>query len=128
MADLNQFLNQGMSADDVAHTSGYADAAGGAGAGGLSMEQRRKLLNQPRIVGAYQYSHLGRQGSSSKARTADQARGRVYDPGSDSFADSAATSNRQQGGIKDRTQIDTKSIERRQHFVEPPSRGYDKYA
>lgn len=128
MADLNQFLNQGMSADDVAHTSGYADAAGGAGAGGLSMEQRRKLLNQPRVVGAYQYSHLGRQGSSSKARTADQTRGRVYDPGSDSFADSAATSNRQQGGIKDRTQIDTKSIDRRQHFVEPPSRGYDKYA
>jgi hypothetical protein len=128
MTDLNQFLNQDMTADDVAHTSGYADAAGGAGAGGLSMEQRRKLLNQPRVVGAYQYSRLGRQGSSVKARTADQGRGRVYDASSDSFGDDAATSNRQQGGIKDSGQIDTKSVERRQHFVEPPTRSFDKYA
>ncbi len=132
MADLNQFLNQDMSADDVAHTSGYADAAGGAGAGGLSMEQRRKLLNQPRVVGSYRYSHLGRQGSGVKARTVDQQRGRVYDPSSDNFSDDAKTSNRQHGGIKDNTQIDTKSVERRQHFIEPSSRpapkGYDKYA
>lgn len=128
MADLNQFLNQGLSADDVAHTNGYGTVAGGGGAGGLSMEQRRKLLNQPRVVGAYQYSRLGRQGSSVKARTADQTRGRAYDAGSDSFSDEAKSSNRQQGGVKDRGQVDTASVERRQHFIEPPSRGYDKYA
>lgn len=128
MADLNQFLNQGLSADDVAHTNGFGAAAGGAGAGGLSMAKRRQLLNQPRVVGSYQYSRLGRQAMSSKARTADQTRGRVYDASSDSFSDAAATSNRQQGGVQDRTQVDTKSVERRQHFVEPPSRGYDKYA
>lgn len=132
MADLNQFLNQGLSADDVAHTNIYGAAAGGGGAGGLSMEQRRKLLNQPRVVGAYRYSHLGRQGSSSKARTADQTRGQVYDASSDTLSDSAVTSNRQQGGIKDRSKIDTKSIERRQRFVEPSQRpkpqGYNPYA
>jgi len=128
MADLNQFLNRDLTADDVAHSSGYASAAGGGGAGGLSMEQRRKLLNQPRVVGAYQYSRLGRQGSSVKARTADQNRGRVYDASSDTMSDDAVTSNRQQGGIKDRSQIDTKSVERRQHFIEPPSRGHDPYA
>ena len=38
------------------HSNAYGAAAGGGGAGGLSMEQRRKLLNQPRVVGAYQYS------------------------------------------------------------------------
>lgn len=132
MADLNQFLNQDLSADDVAHSNGYGAAAGGGGAGGLSMEQRRKLLNQPRVVGAYQYSRLGRQGSGVKARTADQQRGRVYDPSSDSFSDSAKTNNRQQGGIKDSSQIDTKSVERRQHFVEPSQRpkpqGYNPFA
>ena len=132
MADLNQFLNQGLSADDVAHSNGYGAAAGGGGAGGLSMEQRRTLLNQPRVVGAYQYSRLGRQGSSAKARTADQNRGRVYDPSSDTFADSAASGNRQQGGVKDRAQVDTKSVERRQHFVEPSQRpkpqGYNPFA
>jgi hypothetical protein len=128
MADLNQFLNKDLTADDVNHSNGYGAVAGGGGAGGLSMEQRRKLLNQPRVVGAYQYSRLGRQGASVKARTADQQRGRVYDASSGSFSDDASYSNRQQGGIKDRTQIDTKSVERRQHFIEPPSRGYDKYA
>lgn len=128
MADLNQYLNKDLTLDDVSHSSGYGAAAGGGGAGGLSMEQRRKLLNQPRVVGAYQYSRLGRQGSSVKARTADQKQDRVYDAGSDSFDDSANTSNRQQGGIKDRNQIDTKSVERREHFIEPPSRSYDKYA
>ena len=129
MADLNQFLNQGMTADDIAHTNGYGAAAGGGGAGGISMEQRRKLLNQPRVVGAYQYSRLGRQGSSVKARTADQSKSRVYDASSDSFSDKAGyANNRQQGGVQSQTQVDTKSIERRQHFIEPPSRGYDKYA
>ena len=63
MADLNQFLNRDLTADDVLHSNGYANAAGGGGAGGLSMDQRRKLLNQPRVVGSYQYSRLGRQGS-----------------------------------------------------------------
>lgn len=128
MADLNQFLNSDLTADDVLHSNGYANVAGGGGAGGLSMDQRRKLLNQPRVVGAYQYSRLGRQGSSMKARTADQDKGRAYDASRDSFSDDAPVSNRQQGGIKNRDQIDTKSIERRQHFVEPPSRSYDKYA
>lgn len=127
MANLNQFLNQGMSADDVAHSNGYGAVAGGGGAGGLSMEQRRKLLNQPRIVGAYQYSRLGRQGSSVKSRTADQSRSRVYDASSDSFKDSA-NGNRQKGGMRNDAQVDTRSVERRQHFIEPPSRGYDKYA
>lgn len=127
MADLNQFLNKDLTADDVSHSNGYGAVAGGGGAGGLSMEQRRKLLNQPRVVGAYQYSRLGRQGASVKARTADQQRGRVYDASSGDFSDDASYSNRQQGGIKDRTQIDTKSVERRQHFIEPPTRNYDKY-
>ena len=80
------------------------------------MEQRRKLLNQPRVVGEYRNSKLGRQGSSVKARTADEDRGRVYDAGSDNFDDSAKVSNRQQGGIKDERKID-KSVERRQHYI-----------
>jgi hypothetical protein len=128
MADLNQFLNKDLTADDVAHSNGYGAVAGGGGAGGLSMDQRRKLLNQPRVVGAYQYSRLGRAGSSVKARTADQSRGRVYDANSDTMSDSAITSNRQQGGVQDKSQIDTKSVERREHFIEPPSRTYDKYS
>ena len=129
MADLNQFLNQDMTADDVAHSNGYGAIAGGGGAGGLSMEQRRKLLNQPRVVGAYQYSRLGRQGSSVKARTADQSKARVYDASSDSFTDNAGYArNRQQGSVQKPAQVETQSVERRQHFIEPPSRTYDKYA
>lgn len=128
MADLNQFLNQGLDADDVAHSNGYANVAGGASAGGLSMDERRKRLNQPRVVGEYKYSHLGTQGSSSKAKTADQQKGRVYDASSGSFVDDAAIGNRQKGDIKNSSQVDTQSIEKRQRFIEPPSRGYDKYA
>ena len=132
MADLNQFLNQGMTADDVAHSTGYGAIAGGGGAGGLSMDKRRQLLNQPRVVGAYQYSRLGRQGSAMKARTADQSRGsgRVYDASSNSYSDESSASyggNRQSGAL-DQQQTDTRSVEKRQHFIEPPSRNYDKYA
>lgn len=128
MADFNQYLNQGLSADDVAHSNGYGAVAGGGGAGGLSMEQRRKLLNQPRVVGAYQYSRLGRQGSAAKARTADQKRGHVYDASSNSFSDGAVTTNRQPGGIKDQRQVDSQSVDRRQHYIEPSPRQYDKYS
>lgn len=128
VADLNQFLNKDLTADDVAHSNGYGAVAGGGGAGGLSMEKRRQLLNQPRVIGAYQYSRLGRQSSAVKARTAGQKQGRVFDASSGTFNDEAAVSNRQKGGIKDRSQVDTKSVDRRQQYVEPPTRGYDKFA
>ena len=128
MADLNQFLNQDLTAGDVAHSSGMGAVAGGGGAGGLSMDQRRKLLNQPRVVSAYHYSRLGRQGSASKARAADQEGTRVYDASSDSFNDKASSGNRQHGSIKNKRQIDTKSVERRQHFIEPTPRNYDKFS
>jgi hypothetical protein len=128
MPDLNQFLGNAESTDDIGHSSGYAGAAGGAGAGGLSMEARRKKLNQPRVVGDYQYSKLGRQSSALKAKTADPKDTSSYDASTESVVDGASYSNRQQGGIKDETQVDTKNIERSQHFIEPPTRGYDKYA
>ena len=128
MADLNQYLNKGLNADDVAHSNGYGAVAGGGGAGGLSMEQRRQLMNQPRVVGAYRHSRLGRQGSAIKSRVAEQSHARVYDANSDSFSDGAVTSNRQPGGVKDQRQADSRSINRRQHYIEPSPRNYDKYA
>lgn len=128
MTSLNQYFNKDLTADDVAHTSGYANVAGGAGAGGLSMAQRQKMLNQPRVVGAYHYSRLGSQGSSVKSRTADQNQNRVYDASNDSFSNSAKGNNRRNGSIRDKKQVDTRSIERRQHFVEPQARKYDKYS
>jgi hypothetical protein len=128
MADLNQFLNKDLSIDDVQHSSGIGAVAGGGGAGGLSMEQRRQLLNQPRVVGSYNYSQLGRRFSSVKARTYDQKKGQIYNQQSDNSSTDANASNRQNAGIKDRGKIDTKSIERRQQYIEPKGRGFDKYA
>lgn len=131
MASLDQFLNSDLNADDVSHSSGYIGAGGaGGGAGGLSMDARRKLLNQPRVVGSYTESQLGRRFHGAKARTADQTRGRVYDPNTESFADGAKFSNRQKGGIG-ADKVDA-SIAKRQHFVEPSARpkpqGYNPYA
>lgn len=128
MSNLDQFLNQDLSANDVTHSNGYGVVAGGGGAGGMSMEQRRQLQNRPRIVGEYKFSHFGRRGSSIKSRTADGKAGRAYDPNTDTFSDDAKYSNRQAAGIKDNRQIDQKSIDRRQHFIEPPTRNYDKYS
>jgi hypothetical protein len=131
MADLNQFLNKDLTSNDMSHSNGLGAVAGGGGAGGLSMEERQRRLNQPRVLGAqgrYEYSRLGRQGSAVKARTADQDKKRSYDASTDTFSDSASYSNRQTSAIKDESQIDTKSIEKRQHFIEPPSRTHDKYA
>lgn len=95
------------------------------------MDKRRHLLNQPRIVGHYNQSHLGRRYGAVKARTADQKTGRAYDASSDTFSDKSRFSNRKQGGVKDANKIDS-SIEKRQHFIEPSSRpkptGYNPYA
>lgn len=129
MADLNQFINPDFTSSDVLHGNGYGAAAGGAAAGGLSMDQRRKILNQPRVVGAYQYSRLGRQGSSYKARTADQKGQRAYDASTDTFTDGPMYGrNRQQGENNGGGRQTDNSINRRQHFIEPSKRGYDKYA
>lgn len=127
MADLNQFLNQDLTAGDVTHSSGIGSVAGGGGAGGLSIDRRRELMNKPRVVGVYRYSRLGRQGSAVKPRAANQKVDRAYDASSDSFSSGATYSNRQRGGIKDRDQVDNGSIDRRQHFIEPPTRKYDRY-
>ena len=132
MTSLNKFINPDLSAADVLHSSGYVSASGiGSAMGGLSIEKRRQLLNQPRVVGSYQQSQLGRRYGAAKARTADQQSGRVYDASSDTFDDKAQYSNRKAGNIKDTSKIDS-NIERRQHFVEPSSRpkpqGYNPYA
>lgn len=130
MVSLNDFIDPDLTASDVVHSSGYASAASGSsigsGNGGLSLEQRRQLLNKPRTVGSYQYSELGRRGNRTKARTADQTTGRVYDASNDTFEDRAKFSNRRPGGISG-NKVD-KSIERRQHFIEPPTRNHNPYA
>ncbi len=128
MASLNDFIDPDLSAADVLHSSGYVSASGlGGGMGGLSMEKRREQLNKPRIVGAYQHSHLGRRYGSAKARTADQKAGRVYDASTGGFSDKAQMSNRQSNSIKEPSQIDS-SVAKRQHFIEPPARGHNPYA
>lgn len=128
MADLNKYLNQDLTTNDMSHSNGMGTLAGGGGAGGLSIERRRALLNRSRVVAAYHHSRLGRQGTSIMARAADQQTRRYYDASSDSFTDSATYENRQRGGMKQRNRIDTKSVERRQHFVEPSARKYDKFS
>ncbi len=129
MPNLNDFIDPDLKASDVVHSSGYASAATdgmGAGGGGMTLDQRRELANRQRTVGAYMYSHLGRRQAAVKARTADQKSGRVYDASSDTFDDRAKFSNRQRGGLA-KDKVDS-SVDRRQHFVEPPSRGHNPYA
>jgi hypothetical protein len=131
MANLNDFIDPDLTTSDVIHSSGYAQVASGgamgAGAGGLSLEQRRKQMYGRQTVGSYAQSELGRRYASSKARTADQKKGRVYDASTDSFDDKAGFGNRRGGGVKDRSQVDTSSIQRRQHYVEPPTRNYNPF-
>lgn len=130
MVSLNDFIDPDLTANSVAHTSGYVSNSGaGAGGGGLSMEQRRKQMYGRQIVGSYSQSQLGSRYASAKARTADQKRGRVYDASSDTFEDNAKFSNRRQGSgsVKDRSQVDSSSINRRQHYIELPRRGYNPF-
>jgi hypothetical protein len=130
MVNLDDFIDPDLKTSDIVHSNGYAQAASGgigAGGGGLSMDQRRKLLYGRQIVGSYAQSQLGRRYGAAKARTADQKRGRVYDASVDSFDGKAKFSNRQNSAIKDQRQIDTASIERRQRFIEPPRRNYNPY-
>ena len=129
MASLNDFINPDLKTSDITHSSGYVSNSGaGLGAGGLSLVQRGQLANKPRIVGSYAMSHLGRRYGAAKARTVDdKSGGRAYDANADTFQDQATYgSNRQSGKIADKAQID-KSVERAQHFVEPPSRNYNPY-
>lgn len=126
MASLNDFIDPDLTTNDILHSNGYAQAAGGAGAGGLSMEQRRKLMYGRQTVGSYAQSQLGRRYGATKARTADQNRGRVYDASADSFDDKAKFSNRRPGGVGD-SKVD-KSVAKRERFIEPPARGHNPYA
>lgn len=127
MPNLNYYLNKDLSSGDVSHSNGMGSVAGGGGAGGLSMDRRRELLNKPRVVDAYHHSRLGRLGPSMRVRTADQKSVRSYDASSDTFVDNPSYGNRQRANMKNTGQINTKSVERRQRFIEPPSRKFDKY-
>jgi hypothetical protein len=124
MPDLNFYLNKSLNADEVAHSNVYGQVAGGGGAGGLSMEQRRKIMNQPRVVGEYRNSYIGRVTSHRKSSMSSPHR----TPGSEKGdLHGEKPSNRQQGGIKDNGRIDGSSIERRSRFIEPTGRKYDKF-
>ncbi|OGL22239.1 hypothetical protein A2707_02815 [Candidatus Saccharibacteria bacterium RIFCSPHIGHO2_01_FULL_45_15] len=126
MASLNDFIDPDLTTNDVLHSSGYAQAAGGASAGGLSMEQRRKMMYGRQMVGSYAQSQLGRRYGSMKARTADQKKGRVYDASADKFDDKAGVGNRRAKAV-DATKVDTPSINRRQAYIEPPTRNYNPF-
>ena len=127
MASLNDFIDPDLTTNDVLHSSGYAQAAGGAGAGGLSMEQRRKVTYGRQTVGSYAQSQLGRRYGSVKARTAGQKKGRVYDASADKFDDKAGFGNRRAKAV-DPSQVDAPSIARRQTYVEPPTRNYNPFS
>lgn len=126
MASLNDFIDPDLTTNDILHSNGAAQTAGGAGAGGLSMEQRRKLSYGRQMVGSYAHSQLGRRYGAAKARTADQARGRVYDASTDAFDDKAGYGNRRAGSVSE-TKLD-KTVAKRERFTEPPSRRHDPYA
>jgi hypothetical protein len=130
MTNLNEFIDPDLTASDVLHSSGYASAASnsmGAGGGGMSLERRRELARRQRIVGDYAHSHLGRRhGVNAKARSVDQKTDRVYDASADSLGGRGKFSNRRPQGTID-TNNPNASVERRQRFIEPPSRGYNPF-
>ena len=128
MTDLNIFLNKDLSADDVLHSNAMGAVAGGGAAGGLSIEKRRQLLNRPRVIGSYEHSArvARQQGTFARPQTfaQQQARGEANNGAGSAEIPS---SNRQQGGIQSRNQIDN-SIDRRQRFNEPKGRSFDKFS
>lgn len=132
MPTLNEIIDPDLNAKNIVHTSGYAQAASGGTIGaastGLSMDQRRKLMYGRQTVGSYAQSQLGRRYGAAKARTADQARGRLYDASTDGFTDKAHYGrNRPQGkGAVAEPKIDS-SIARRQAPPASARRGYDPF-
>src|SRR3989344_4380368 len=126
MASLNDFIDPDLTTNDVLHSSGYAQAAGGASAGGLSMEQRRKMMHGRQMAGSYAQSQLGRRYGSVKARTADQKKGREYDASADKFDDKAGFGDRRAASL-DKSKVDTPSIARRHAFIEPQKRNYNPF-
>lgn len=130
MTNLNDFIDPDLKTSDVIHSIGYAavdgaGAIGGASGGGRSLDTRRRLNNQPRVVGSYQFSEIGRRSQGVKARTADQKAGRVYDASSGSFGDRAQISSGQRGGVVQERQAPSAPQRR---FVEPPARGHNPFA
>ncbi len=122
MADLNQFIDPDFSSRDVAHSNGL-----GSGGASMSMASRYELRDREvRVVGSYDRSLLGRQRGRRMSKTADDKKGKTYDPSTDTFVDTPSNSNRQSSSIKDNNQID-KSVERRHQFTEPKARNFDKF-
>ncbi len=122
MPNFSQFLNEDQGSGLDIHSSAYGAAARGASTGGLSLDARRKLINQPRVISPYKNSHLG-----NNRNRLDTTRPILNLGGDDKVDDGQGTgSNRQAGGIKDQAQVDS-SIAKRQHFTEPPKRNFDKF-
>lgn len=128
MPSLNDFIDPDLTTNDVMHSNGYGTAAGGGGAGGLSMEQRRKLLYGRKVVGSYNQSQLGQRYGAVKARTADQSKERTYDASTGKFGGKAGYSIRKSTGTRGGVAPVEGPVAPRRTFIEPPTRTHDPYA
>lgn len=131
MSSLNDFIDPDLKTSDVVHSIGYvavggSSSIGGASASGVPLDKRRQLSSQPRVVGSYQFSELGRRRQGVKARSVDQKSGRIYDASTETLNDSARFSNRRPGGTG--PERPSQNVEHRQHFVEPPARNHNPFA
>lgn len=127
-ADLHKFLNKDSDASDVMRNHAYSKVGRGGETSGMSLARRREMALQRKTIADYRRSKLGglhdRPYVPIPKPTSDKAQGaeKQGDP------DNTIIGNRQKGGIKDKDRQDTKSIERRHHFIEPPKRNFDKFS
>lgn len=120
MADLNQFLNKDLTTDDVTGGGAY-------GLSSSSFDQRNKKKDETRVIGAYNRSILGSKHSSAMAKTVTQDANKVYDASSGQVTEGPSYGGNRQANTVQDAQVD-RSVERRQHFIEPTPRNYDKYS
>lgn len=129
MSTLNDFIDPDLTAADVVHSSGYAQAAsggslGGGGAGGLSMQQRRQQMYGRRVVGSYAHSRLGTQHGAARPRTAGQKQDRVFDPTTGTYVEKVGY-GRQRQNLNTGMRSGATTPQRR--FTEPPARNYNPF-
>ena len=131
MSTLNDFIDPDLTASDVVHSSGYGQAAAGGslasgGAGGLSMEQRRKQMYGRRIVGSYAQSRLGLQHGAARPRTAGQKQARVFDPTTGTYIEKA-TYGRKPQDLDTGGRAAPPPPPQQRRFSEPPARNYNPF-
>jgi len=119
--NLRPFLNQDIDAKDVLSSHAFGSVARKSNA----VPSRPILQPRRKTVRGYGDSMVG---SLSQYRGTAPESPKATEPKASASSDASVVGNRPQSGAGQDGKTGDNAVERRQHFIEPPKRGFHPYA